>query len=330
MTTFKEIRGTAIEVLSSDPSNPELGQIWYNSSSGTLKGYVFATVNAWASGGNLSTARNEGGTAGIQTAAIGFGGYVPPNSVTAATESYNGTSWTSGGNLGTARYRMGRAGTQTAALSVGGGPTVASDTTTTQVESYNGSSWSTNPASLNTSRKLLAGFGTQTAAIAAGGYSGPPGIVRNSSESYNGTSWTNTSNLNTARGWFYGAGTQTSGLVVAGYNLSSGTTNVESWNGSAWTNATAYPSSTYFAGVAGESNTSALVFGGSPATTSTQNWNGSAWTSTTGMSNARQAMFNAGTQTLALAAGGWNGGSLIASTEEWTGTVVGTRTITTS
>jgi hypothetical protein len=40
MTTFKEIRGTTIEVVSSDPSNPEVGQIWYNSSSGTLKGYV--------------------------------------------------------------------------------------------------------------------------------------------------------------------------------------------------------------------------------------------------------------------------------------------------
>jgi hypothetical protein len=35
MTTFKEIRGTTIEVVSSDPANPETGQIWYNSSSGT-------------------------------------------------------------------------------------------------------------------------------------------------------------------------------------------------------------------------------------------------------------------------------------------------------
>jgi hypothetical protein len=47
MTTFKEIRGTTIEVVSSDPTNPETGQIWYNSSSGTLKGY--RTVNSWSS-----------------------------------------------------------------------------------------------------------------------------------------------------------------------------------------------------------------------------------------------------------------------------------------
>jgi hypothetical protein len=51
MTTFKEIRGTAIESVSSDPSNPEVGQIWYNNSIGVLKGYQ-SIGGAWASGGN--------------------------------------------------------------------------------------------------------------------------------------------------------------------------------------------------------------------------------------------------------------------------------------
>jgi hypothetical protein len=40
--------------------------------------------------------------AGIQTAALAFGGFVPP--VTGATEEYDGSSWTANpGNLGTAR-----------------------------------------------------------------------------------------------------------------------------------------------------------------------------------------------------------------------------------
>ena len=39
MTTFKEIRGTAIQSVSSDPTNPEEGQIWYNNTIGVLKGY---------------------------------------------------------------------------------------------------------------------------------------------------------------------------------------------------------------------------------------------------------------------------------------------------
>ena len=95
MTTFKRIRGTTIEVLSSDPSAPELGQIWYNSSSGTLKGYILANVNAWASGGNMNTGRAYLVGTGTQTAALGFGGINSPTGSLTATELYNGTSWTS-------------------------------------------------------------------------------------------------------------------------------------------------------------------------------------------------------------------------------------------
>ena len=39
MADYIDIRGTAIEVLSSDPTNPVEGQIWYNTTSNTLKGY---------------------------------------------------------------------------------------------------------------------------------------------------------------------------------------------------------------------------------------------------------------------------------------------------
>ena len=38
MATYKEIKGTQIEVLASDPSNPVEGQVWYNSTSNVLKG----------------------------------------------------------------------------------------------------------------------------------------------------------------------------------------------------------------------------------------------------------------------------------------------------
>ena len=119
MTTFKEIRGTAIQVVSSDPSNPETGQIWYNSSSGTLKGYQLATVNSFSAGGNMNTQRNSLAGAGTQTAALAFGGEAPPRST--ATELYNGTSWTSNPTgLNTARTLLAGCGTQTAALGFGG------------------------------------------------------------------------------------------------------------------------------------------------------------------------------------------------------------------
>ena len=107
MTTFKEIRGTAIQVVSSDPSNPETGQIWYNSSSGKLKGYALVATNSWASGGNLGTARYNLAGSGTQTAAVIFGGFTPfPGAKTGATELYNGTSCSSNPtSMGTPRYQ---------------------------------------------------------------------------------------------------------------------------------------------------------------------------------------------------------------------------------
>jgi hypothetical protein len=58
MTTFKEISGQLIRTLSSDPANPQEGQIWYNSTIGVLKGYENIGA-AWASGGNMGTARQH-------------------------------------------------------------------------------------------------------------------------------------------------------------------------------------------------------------------------------------------------------------------------------
>jgi hypothetical protein len=76
---------------------------------------------SWTAGGNLNTPRKALAGAGTQTAALGFGGSVPPN--TGATELYDGTSWTSSpASLATARDILsGGAGTQTSALAAGGG-----------------------------------------------------------------------------------------------------------------------------------------------------------------------------------------------------------------
>jgi hypothetical protein len=65
----------------------------------------------------------------------------------------------------------------------------------------------------------------------------------NKSESYNGTSWTNTPNLNTARAEGAAAGTQTAAIVFAGRYiqvLQNQTATSESWNGSSWTATTIY------------------------------------------------------------------------------------------
>ncbi len=95
MATYKEIHGTNIEVVSSDPSNPVEGQVWYNSTTNVLKGEAQTATAAWSSGGALNNARFVLGGGGSQTAAIAFGGvqYTPPPVSRAYTELYDNESW---------------------------------------------------------------------------------------------------------------------------------------------------------------------------------------------------------------------------------------------
>ena len=77
MATYKQIHGTKIEAVASDPSNPVEGQVWYNTTSNVLKGQAATTVGAWASGGNMNTGRDQVAGAGTQTATLAFGGGYP-------------------------------------------------------------------------------------------------------------------------------------------------------------------------------------------------------------------------------------------------------------
>ena len=109
MPDYKGIQGTAVQNFAGDPTNPIIGQVWYNSISGRFRyNEVAPQLGAWQTGGSLNTVRNALAGAGIQTAALAFGGDntpTTPTGRTGATESYNGTAWTSSPNsLHTARY----------------------------------------------------------------------------------------------------------------------------------------------------------------------------------------------------------------------------------
>jgi hypothetical protein len=56
MAEYKGIKGFKVQYLSADPSDPNIGQTWYNDTSKDLKFTEFAAAS-WASGGNLGTAR---------------------------------------------------------------------------------------------------------------------------------------------------------------------------------------------------------------------------------------------------------------------------------
>jgi len=325
MATYKEIFGTNIEVLASDPSNPVEGQVWYNSTDNVVKGAAATNAGSWASGGSLNTGRRAMGGAGTQTAALGFGGSspAPAGGDKNETESYDGTSWTEVNNLNTARGygAKGSGGTQTSALFFGG-PTALAIT-----ESWNGTSW-TEVNDLNTGRRALGGAGADNTSMLAFGGVYPPGQFQAITESWNGTSWTEVADLNNARSDLAGFGIKTSALAATGEDPTGRVALTESWNGSSWTNVADTNAIRSGAGSAGADSTTGLMFGGfesDPAggnVGKTELWNGTSWSEEADLSGPvyYQQQTGAGNATAAISFGGEGpANQQRTGTEEWLG-----------
>ncbi len=178
MATYKGVKGFTIQNISADPPNPKEGQVWYNSTSNVLKGYLTVT-GAWASGTALNTPRNNSAGAGVsQDSALCFGGTTGPT-LQNQTEEKDGSSWTEVNNLNTTRYSLGGQGTVTAAIAFTG--YADAYPMTNACETWDGTSWTTeNPVLV--ARKELEGAGTSTASLCIGGER-PPGP---SPTAYNG------------------------------------------------------------------------------------------------------------------------------------------------
>ena len=147
MPDFRTIRGLYIKHASSDPSNLVEGDIWYNTTTQTLK-IAPQLPGTWAAGENTPAAIRDNGGFGITTAAAMFGGYnASTDSSINETYEYDGTDYASGGNLPNTRSQLKGFGTQTAAVAAGGTPP-----NMTNVEEWDGTSWSAGTA-LSVARK---------------------------------------------------------------------------------------------------------------------------------------------------------------------------------
>jgi len=315
MANYKDLHGFEIKHLSSDPANPIEGEIWYNTTTRTLK--VAPLIGAWASGNNVNTARRQSKGAGTQTAMIIMGGYGPAFSN--ATEEYDGTDWTSATNAPFAVYNAYGGGTQTAFVVTGGdlGPAINAVTA-----EWDGTNWTTtnnHPAARNGS----SGAGTQTALVSTGGSTPAPTTA---TFYYNGSTWADQSaSLGTARYELSNAscGTQTAALLVSG-DVPGYVANVEEWNGTAWSEQNDIPTATRQIATSG-TQTAALAYGGEtpgPAVTAvTLGYDGTNWATETSMATARRAVGGMGsgaTSLAAVAASGHNGTANVATTEEYT------------
>ena len=179
MAAYKDLVGQKITKVTSNPPEPKTGQMWYNSTSGSLRGLGIS--EAWASAPPMAGVRYRHTAFGTATAGVITGGSVNTPGAqpsTTNTEEYNGSGFSSGGALGTARRGLASAGIITAGLVFGGSGGSSDANVNNESEEYNGTSFSEGN-NLNTSRSAICGDGSQTAAFAAIGYIGPQ--VANSS-----------------------------------------------------------------------------------------------------------------------------------------------------
>ena len=265
------------------------------------------TAAAWASGGNLNTARYTVAAAGTQTAALCSGGQPP---ATGKTEEYNGTSWSEQNDMNTGRFYVSGSGTQTAGLVVGGRTGPGPNFAKTLVEEYDGSSWS-EQNDIPTAANGMMGAGTQTAAVHFGGVSSPGGSSLTGTYEYDGTNWTSGGSLPTGAKYGMGVGTQTAALHAGGGAASS-----FYYNGTSWSDQSSSlllqsnPVYMFYAGMSGTQTSALLSGGGNPSTgaaeTATQGWNGSVWFTQPNLGTARfyGAQGGAGTATAGIAFSG--------------------------
>ena len=226
-------------------------------------------------------------------------------------------AWVSSSNMPTATGSAGSGGTVSSSFYATG----STPSATSATSHYNGTGYSAG-GNTNNQRNSIMGAGTGVpAALIFGG--NPPSTT---TETYNGTSWTNGPAYSTDVYAGSGNGTYTAALKCGGF-LPAGnpTTSTEEWGGSSWTSSGALPTGFFANGLAGTS-AAALAFGGStnngPTEVSTSySYDGSSWTATNSMNTARIHLSGFGSQTAAIGCGGQTDAPASPTqTESWNGT----------
>ena len=332
MSTYRALKGYNIKKVSSNPANPQEGQIWYNSTTSRLK-VQQSLAGAWESA-NAKLRLSEGpATIGSKVGMVAVGGYAPGGH-TAAVDEYNGTTYSVGTNYPTTNYAGQGAGTLTAGLIAGGNQTGASYKN--ESYTYDGSSWTSAP-NLNKARNGCAtSIGTQTAALIHGGYDeANPLSGRAETEEFNGTSWSEQNDLSTGRAHGGSGGTQTAGIYFCGETTNSGTFNTrcpnttEEYDGSSWSGGGTVPGNFTRLNGSGLQTACFRIGGASPSVVSTTDYyNGSSWASAAALGSAQNWASSGGTSGNDSIIGGGRGSSTYTSvTQEYSNPLVTTRSV---
>tara|TARA_R110000868_G_C10781199_1_gene755506 strand:+ start:17 stop:1060 length:1044 start_codon:yes stop_codon:yes gene_type:complete len=161
---------------------------------------------------------------GTQTASLATRGGSDMSPTGGYTETWDGTSWTAlGGTLNTGRQTGGAnvgAGTTTDGLIAGGylsGPAPEASQTTNATEHWDGTSWSSvNPINQTRRGHMMRGDTSTEALIACGVNRDASPDYLNTSETYDGTSWTTQAAVPFGKLYVTGSGGNGSGFVFGG------------------------------------------------------------------------------------------------------------------
>ena len=328
MATYQRISGFNIKSLATDPSNLVEGEIWFNSTSGTLKTAPLVAA-AFASGTALPSVRWSTTGTGIKTAAFIFGGATGPAAPTFLNTTFegDGTAWTAGGTNPLTRINQFGVGTQTA--TIGGGGYTEPGGNTAVANTYNGTSW-TGITSTPYVTKGAGAAGTTTAALVYG--SDVPGSDNQASNSWNGGSWIAEGTMSTSfQNGGSGGPTETTAFATGSIHPDPAASNrFETYNGTSWASGPALNTPMY-QGRGFGSSTECLSIGGYNKITGVERFNGTAWATAPSLGTGRKQFASSNSDASGVASG-WVGGGADgpSAVEEYTAAAVGAKTITTS
>jgi hypothetical protein len=240
-----------------------------------LSGKYLRIGPVWSASGSLNTPRFGLAGCGTQSATVSFGGYATDSDPYADdyvyTEKFNGSTWSNSGNLNTGRADLGGCGVQDAAVSFGG----ITEHWTTRIDDPD---YDPNETIINPS--------PPPATIPNPDYhpnqyldTDNPAVVSLVTETFNGTTWSNSGDLSIAKYKLGSAGSQSSALAIGGSsNQTSGLTSVSSFNGSNWSSQPSLNIVRWKLTACGIYN-AALAIGGNDTTAikTTEKFNGIAW-----------------------------------------------------
>jgi hypothetical protein len=321
MATYEEIHGKRVETFSSDPTLDSTyeGQVWFNSTSGTLKTVV--TSDAFISATPMPVAKSTWHRAGTMTAGLFCAGN-SSTGFTTSTEEWNGSGFSQGGAIGTALYVNTGFGTQTAGVSAAGRPTNGSSGDTNATFEYDGSTW-TSVNAANLAARTRQSFGIQTAGAMVGGFQQTTAAYTNATEEYDGTNWTTVTAAPTNLSGSTCMGTQTAAIVGVG-GAPTAVVTMLAYDGTNWTSSPSMNNARSGAGAGGTgaTNTAGLVFGGSPysptASATAERWDGTSFTnSPASLSTARYGAGIGDGSTNGIMVGGYQGTAFQSAVEEF-------------